>query len=219
MGSVRCERRRAGDCSCNLLCKVKAQRSALSAHHHHPEVIQAIRESGLQLRDTRPGGARNMKPRVRSSLAALDADTATRLKRTESKPIVGRIRSCQAEVELKHVEQPLQGEAAVSSPNRLSRRLVRKISQHLSMAAPSDSATSAVLQALHTLYSDPDTSSKRAANDWLQDFQHSVGCTGEGDTRAASQGYWRREGAEYSSLIGRRLADMSFVVDRARLTA
>lgn len=217
MGSVRCERRRAGDCSCNLLCKVKA-------HHHDPEVIQAIRESGLQRPAPRYTARRrtycNMKPRVRSSLAALDADTATWLMmRTEPKPIVGRIRSCQAEVELKHVEQPLQGEAAVSSPNRLSRRLVRKISQHRSMAAPSDSATSAVLQALHTLYSDPDTSSKRAANDWLQDFQHSVGCTGEGDTRAASQGYWRREGAEYSSLIGRRLADMSFVVDRARLTA
>jgi hypothetical protein len=189
MGSVRCKRRRATDCSCNLLCKVKA-------HHHHPGVIQAIRESGLQLpRDTRLDQRAENRTYVISDhvrrLSRAGRGPATSLKRTESKPIVGRIRSCQAEVELKHVEQPLQGEAAVSSPNRLFLRLVRKISQHLSMAAPSDSATSAVLQALHTLYSDPDTSSKRAANDWLQDFQHSVGCTGEGDTRAASQGYWR----------------------------
>ncbi|ORY31770.1 armadillo-type protein [Naematelia encephala] len=37
-----------------------------------------------------------------------------------------------------------------------------------------DQATSAVLQALHTLYHDPDSSSKKRANEWLEEFQHSV---------------------------------------------
>jgi hypothetical protein len=37
-----------------------------------------------------------------------------------------------------------------------------------------DAATAAVLQALQSLYHDPDPAGKRKANDWLQEFQHSV---------------------------------------------
>lgn len=37
-----------------------------------------------------------------------------------------------------------------------------------------DAATQAVIQALQSLYHDPDQAGKRKANDWLQEFQHSV---------------------------------------------
>ncbi|KAK8864138.1 hypothetical protein IAR55_001384 [Kwoniella newhampshirensis] len=37
-----------------------------------------------------------------------------------------------------------------------------------------DQATSSVLQALQTLYHNPDGDSKKRANDWLEEFQHSV---------------------------------------------
>ncbi|WVQ84216.1 hypothetical protein IAT38_006367 [Cryptococcus sp. DSM 104549] len=43
------------------------------------------------------------------------------------------------------------------------------------MSAPAhDTATATVLQALHSLYHDPDGTSKRRANEWLQEFQHST---------------------------------------------
>ncbi|WWD05130.1 hypothetical protein V865_003202 [Kwoniella europaea PYCC6329] len=38
----------------------------------------------------------------------------------------------------------------------------------------SDQATASVVQALQTLYHDPDSSSKKRANEWLEEFQHSV---------------------------------------------
>lgn len=38
-----------------------------------------------------------------------------------------------------------------------------------------DQTTPAVLAALQTLYSDPDPASKKRANEWLEEFQHSVG--------------------------------------------
>ncbi|WWC88244.1 uncharacterized protein L201_003150 [Kwoniella dendrophila CBS 6074] len=37
-----------------------------------------------------------------------------------------------------------------------------------------DQATASVLQALQTLYHNPDASSKKRANEWLEEFQHSV---------------------------------------------
>jgi transportin-3 len=37
-----------------------------------------------------------------------------------------------------------------------------------------DQATAAVLQALQTLYHDPDATTRRRANEWLEEFQHSV---------------------------------------------
>jgi transportin-3 len=37
-----------------------------------------------------------------------------------------------------------------------------------------DQATPAVLAALQTLYNDPDAGSKKRANEWLEEFQHSV---------------------------------------------
>ncbi|WVW85137.1 hypothetical protein I302_107174 [Kwoniella bestiolae CBS 10118] len=37
-----------------------------------------------------------------------------------------------------------------------------------------DQATASVVQALQTLYHDPDGSSKKRANEWLEEFQHSV---------------------------------------------
>jgi hypothetical protein len=43
----------------------------------------------------------------------------------------------------------------------------------MSTPAP-DAATAAVLQALQTLYHDPEASHKRSANEWLEVFQHSV---------------------------------------------
>jgi hypothetical protein len=43
------------------------------------------------------------------------------------------------------------------------------------MSTPTpDAATAAVLQALQTLYHDPEASHKRSANEWLEVFQHSV---------------------------------------------
>lgn len=43
------------------------------------------------------------------------------------------------------------------------------------MAAPQqEQATATVLQALQALYHDPDAQAKKRANDWLQEFQHSV---------------------------------------------
>lgn len=49
----------------------------------------------------------------------------------------------------------------------------RSLIPSMSISA-SDQATAAVLQALHTLYHDPEASSKRRANEWLEEFQHSV---------------------------------------------
>ncbi|WRT66764.1 uncharacterized protein IL334_003727 [Kwoniella shivajii] len=37
-----------------------------------------------------------------------------------------------------------------------------------------DQATASVVQALQTLYHDPDSASKKRANEWLEEFQHSV---------------------------------------------
>ncbi|OCF35078.1 transportin-3 [Kwoniella heveanensis BCC8398] len=39
---------------------------------------------------------------------------------------------------------------------------------------PQDGATAGVLAALQTLYHDPDSAAKRRANEWLEEFQHSV---------------------------------------------
>lgn len=41
------------------------------------------------------------------------------------------------------------------------------------MAAPSADTT--VLHALQSLYHDPDASAKKRANEWLSEFQHTVG--------------------------------------------
>lgn len=43
------------------------------------------------------------------------------------------------------------------------------------MATPQqDQATATVLQALQALYHDPDSNAKKRANEWLEEFQHSV---------------------------------------------
>lgn len=43
------------------------------------------------------------------------------------------------------------------------------------MASPQqDQATATVLQALQALYHDPDSGAKKRANEWLEEFQHSV---------------------------------------------
>ncbi|KAK4688053.1 transportin-3, partial [Tremellales sp. Uapishka_1] len=39
---------------------------------------------------------------------------------------------------------------------------------------PSDQAAATVLQALHTLYHDPESAAKRRASEWLEEFQHSA---------------------------------------------
>ncbi|WWC63014.1 uncharacterized protein I303_105612 [Kwoniella dejecticola CBS 10117] len=41
-------------------------------------------------------------------------------------------------------------------------------------SSSADQATASVLQALQALYHNPDSSSKRRANEWLEEFQHSV---------------------------------------------
>lgn len=37
-----------------------------------------------------------------------------------------------------------------------------------------EQATATVLQALQALYHDPDNAAKKRANEWLEEFQHSV---------------------------------------------
>ena len=72
-----------------------------------------------------------------------------------------------------------------------------------------DQATSAVLQALHALYRDPDSTAKKRANEWLEEFQHSVGgciawkCNEQADGPRAAGG----------------LANVSFSVDSTGLAS
>lgn len=40
-----------------------------------------------------------------------------------------------------------------------------------------EQATATVLQALQALYHDPDNAAKKRANEWLEEFQHSVSTT------------------------------------------
>lgn len=50
-----------------------------------------------------------------------------------------------------------------------------------------DGAVTAVLSALNTLYHDQDPASKRRANEWLEEFQHSVSPTLTGNFHNSSQ--------------------------------
>jgi hypothetical protein len=53
--------------------------------------------------------------------------------------------------------------------------IVALVYLYRSASAPmADQHTAAVLAALTALYSDPDAGAKKRANDWLEEFQHSV---------------------------------------------
>lgn len=65
-------------------------------------------------------------------------------------------------------------------------------------AMAQEQGTATVLQALQTLYHDPDSAAKKRANDWLEEFQHSVG------VQCAVQ-----------LIPGRCMADMPLAVDAA----
>lgn len=56
----------------------------------------------------------------------------------------------------------------------LTQFLLRIPPKSTGMATPSEQATATVVQALQALYHDPDAAAKKRANEWLEEFQHSV---------------------------------------------